>query len=52
MLSNLLYSCARETFVPTPSVHATNIGFFRPVGSLYMPAKPPIPPKTELLAVD
>ena len=50
--SSLLYFCASATFVPTPSVHATSTGFFISSPSLYIPAKPPIPPRTLLFCVD
>ena len=44
-----LNSCASETLVPTPSVHATKTGLSISLSSSYMPAKPPILFKTFLL---
>ena len=41
-MSYLLNTFAISTFVPTPSVHATILGFFKFFGILEIEPKPPI----------
>ena len=51
MVCNELFTKAKETLVPTPSVHATRVGFFISLGREKSPANPPRSVKTLLLKV-